>query len=207
VKNSATSDSENPQVEIVDDILPIGEVTLDPDNANRGTIRGKKLIKNSLKKYGAGRSILLDANNMVISGNKTVQAAKAQGYKNIKIIDVDGDTLIAVRRMDLDLKRDKKARELAIAENRTAQVDLEWDPEVLKSTDADITDFFDPIEMDNLTNEGRGRNVIEKISNLPPPKMIWVLLGIPFARFDLIQEALASIEAEAEISVQQSRDK
>ncbi len=207
MKNSATSDSENPQVEIVDDILPIGEVTLDPDNANRGTIRGKKLIKNSLKKYGAGRSILLDANNMVISGNKTVQAAKAQGYKNIKIIDVDGDTLIAVRRMDLDLKRDKKARELAIAENRTAQVDLEWDPEVLKSTDADITDFFDPIEMDNLTNEGRGRNVIEKISNLPPPKMIWVLLGIPFARFDLIQEALASIEAEAEISVQQSRDK
>lgn len=186
--------------------VSIEDVEPDPANANRGTPRGKKMIRSSLKKYGAGRSILLDANNRVISGNKTLAAAKAQGFKKVTVIDVDGDELIAVRRKDLNLERDKKARELAIAENRTAQVDLAWNEDVLESIDADLSEFFDKIELDDLLNEGKGTKVPERIDDQPPPKMLWVLLGIPFNRFDVVQTHLAALEAESEISVQQARN-
>jgi hypothetical protein len=165
------------------------------------------MLKRSLKKLGAGRSILLDSENRVISGNKTLEAAKSLGYKNVRVVDVDGDTLIAVRRKDLNLQTDKTARELAISDNRTGEVDLAWDPEVLKSTDVDLSELFDPIEVDNITNEGKGHKRTDKIDLQKPPKMLWILLGIPFDRFDLVQEPLALIEAESEITVQQSRDK
>lgn len=191
-----------PQIEIasLDEILP------DENNANRGTPRGRKMIRNSLKKFGAGRSILLDSDNTVISGNKTLSAAKAQGYKRVQIVDADGDTLIAVRRRDLSLKRDKKARELAIAENRTAEVDLAWDADVLAQANVDLSEMFEPIELDALLNEGKGIKRPERIEDQPPPALMWILLGIPFNRFDLVQKHVAALEDVAEISVQQARN-
>ena len=40
--------------------LKVSDVKLDEKNANRGTARGREFIEGSLKKYGLGRSILLD---------------------------------------------------------------------------------------------------------------------------------------------------
>lgn len=186
--------------------LSISEISFDKNNANKGTERGKKLIASSLKKYGAGRSILLDSNNTVISGNKVLEAAKAQGYKKVQVVDVDGDTLIAVRRKDLNLGTDKKARELGIAENRTAQVDLEWDSDVLKNIDAELTEMFEPIELDLMLNEGRNSRQPNTIELQPPPKMVWILIGVPFNRFNKVQKYLAALETQADISVQSARD-
>jgi hypothetical protein len=45
---------------------------------------------------------------------------------------------LQVRRGDLDLKKDKKARELAIADNRVGELDLEWNPEVLATLNVDL---------------------------------------------------------------------
>ena len=187
--------------------IPIGEIVPDSANPNRGNPRGRKLIKSSLKKYGAGRSILLDEENNVIAGNKVLEAAKAQGFKKVQVVDVDGDTLVAVRRRDLNLKRDKKARELAIADSRAAQIDVEWDPDVLRGTDADLTTMFEPIELDRLLNDGKNSRQPNTIDLQPPPKMIWMLLGIPFNRFDDVQQYVAGLEENADISVQTSRDK
>src|SRR6266436_5209121 len=79
-------------------IESLDDLKFDTQNANKGSARGKKMLKNSLRKYGAGRSILIDADNTVIAGNKTLEAARAQGYKKVQIVEADGDTLIAVRR-------------------------------------------------------------------------------------------------------------
>jgi len=181
-------------------------LTGDKENANRGTPRGRKMLKNSLKKLGAGRSILLDKNSTVIAGNKSFDEAKRQGYKKVIVVNTTGDELVAVRRTDLDLN-DKKAKELALSDNRVAEVDLAWDSEILKNTEVDLGEMFEPIELDNLINEGKGHKRIDKIDLQEPPKMIWILLGVPFDRFDQIQEPLAALEAESEISVQQARSK
>jgi hypothetical protein len=129
----------------------------DDRNANRGCKRGAALIKKSLKDYGAGRSILLDKNNRMIAGNKTLgQAANAKsGIKGVRIIETDGTELIAVKRMDLDLRKDAKAKGLAIADNRVGEISLEWDPEILKSLgeEIDLSGFWKDAELGGLLGE------------------------------------------------------
>lgn len=104
--------------------------TLTPDdhNANEGTERGQRVLEDSLRRYGAGRSILLDKNGKIIAGNKTHAEAGQMGMENVVVVETDGTELVAVKRMDLDLDKDPKARELAYADNRAGELGLAWNP-------------------------------------------------------------------------------
>jgi DNA modification methylase len=147
-------------------IVPITQLVLDEKNANLGTKRGRALLEQSLEKYGAGRSVVVDRHDRVIAGNKTVEAARTSGIKSIAVIETDGSSLVAVQRGDLDLKKDKKARELAIADNRVSEVDLEWNPEVLASLDVDFTQFWNENELSTLLKNFRSTEL-----SAPEPKI------------------------------------
>lgn len=134
--------SEVPKLERV----KIADVKLDEKNANRGTKRGREFIEGSLKKYGLGRSILLDKDGTVIAGNKTLEAFRAAGGKEIVVVGTQGDALIAVQREDLTIDS-KKGRSLAIADNRASEISLEWDPEILASLDLNLGELFDDRDM------------------------------------------------------------
>jgi DNA modification methylase len=146
--------------------MPIAQLVLDDKNANKGMKRGRELLEASLEKYGAGRSVVVDRHNRVIAGNKTVEAARAAGVASITVIETDGTSLVAVQRGDLDLKKDKKARELAVADNRVGELDLEWNPEVLASLDADLSQFWRENELNALLKGFRDINV-----DTPEPKL------------------------------------
>jgi hypothetical protein len=103
----------------------------DKRNANRGTDRGREALKESLDRLGAGRSIVVDKEGNVIAGNKTLEAAQSIGLTKTVEVETDGQTLVVVKRTDLDLDKDIKARELAFADNRIAELDLNWDMDVL----------------------------------------------------------------------------
>ena len=111
-------------------ISKLEDLTLDASNANKGTERGAIQLDESLTRYGAGRSVLVDRRGVVIAGNKTVQEAVNKGFP-ARVVHTDGKELIVVQRTDLDLDNDKggRARQLAYADNRVAEVDLEWDIE------------------------------------------------------------------------------
>ena len=147
-------------------VVPIAQVILDEKNANKGTKRGRDLLEESLGKYGAGRSVPVDRNNRVIAGNKTVEAARAAGMKSIAVIETDGSSLVAVRRGDLDLKKDNKARELAIADNRVGELDLAWNSEVLASFDIDLKQFWNENELNALLKGFRSNDI-----SAPEPKL------------------------------------
>lgn len=130
----------------------ISDLTPDPRNANKGTQRGRGMLDKSLRQYGAGRSILLDKHNRIIAGNKTTEAAADIGLNDVMIVESDGTKLIAVKRTDLDLD-DSAARELAYADNRVAQVDLDWDAtQMLQDATAgvDLDKFFMKDELDEM---------------------------------------------------------
>ena len=118
----------------------LADLTPDTHNANRGTARGRGLLERSLRQYGAGRSILADQHGNIIAGNKTLEAAADLGLP-IRVIETDGTELVVVQRRDLDLLTDKAARELAYADNRIAQLDLDWDTEALLADQADGLDL------------------------------------------------------------------
>lgn len=109
----------------------ISDLQPDPENANAGTERGAALLELSLRQHGAGRSVLLDAENRVIGGNKTTEGAAAIGLEDVIIVETDGTKLVAVKRTDLNLATDPEARMLAYYDNRTAEVGLAWLPEQL----------------------------------------------------------------------------
>lgn len=127
----------------------------DPTNANKGTERGQYMLENSLHKYGAGRSVLADKNGYLIAGNKTLEVAGQIGIDDVIEVETDGTKLVVVKRTDLDLlsEDDKRARELAYADNRAGEVSLEWDAEqVLADLNAgiDLSLFWFENELENL---------------------------------------------------------
>jgi DNA modification methylase len=127
--------------------VKIEDLKLDPGNANKNTKKGRAMLAKSIEEYGAGRSILIDRNNVVIAGNSTLTAAKAAGITEIEVIESDGTSLAAVQRGDLDLETDSKAKELAIADNRTSEVGLSWNPEILSKINADLKKFWGENEL------------------------------------------------------------
>ena len=102
------------------------DLIFDDKNFNKGTQYGKSLMEKSLSKFGAGRSILIDKNNRIIAGNKTTENFTELGLEKVTIIDTDRDTLIAVRRNDIDLDT-PEGREFALADNQTAKVNIDFD--------------------------------------------------------------------------------
>ncbi len=71
-------------------ISKIEHLSPDPHNANRGTVQGAGMVEDSLREYGAGRSILTDKNGVVIAGNKTMEQAKALGIP-VQAVHTTGD--------------------------------------------------------------------------------------------------------------------
>jgi DNA modification methylase len=119
-------------------IKTLADLTPDARNANRHTERGSGLLERSLRQYGAGRSILLDKHGRIIAGNATTEAAGSIGLEDVIVVQSDGTKLVAVQRTDLDLEKDKAARELAIIDNRAGELNLEFDAEALQSLAADF---------------------------------------------------------------------
>jgi len=129
--------------------VSIKELRSDPNNANKGTERGAEMIRKSFKDYGAGRSILLDKHGTVIAGNKSLEAYR-ESHEDVIVVQTHGDQLVAVQRMDLDLEEDTKAKALALADNRSSEVSLNWDIEVLKGLQAEgvpLEQFWEPSEL------------------------------------------------------------
>jgi hypothetical protein len=120
------------------DKATIKDLKFDTKNANKHTEKGMRLLEKSLSKLGAGRSILLDKDNNIIAGNGVIEVAGQIGLENIKIIETDGNEIIAVKRKDVSINS-KKGRELALADNQTAKVGIDFDFEVID----DLANEFD----------------------------------------------------------------
>jgi len=47
--------------------VPLAQLVLDEKNASKGTKRGRELLGQSLERYGAGRSVVVDCHTLPIS--------------------------------------------------------------------------------------------------------------------------------------------
>lgn len=98
----------------------------DDKNLNQHTEFGTSLLEKSVERFGLGRSILLDKNNRIIAGNGITETAGSKGLEDVIIVETTGDKLVAVKRTDIDLDS-REGRELALADNATANANLSWD--------------------------------------------------------------------------------
>ena len=157
----------------------IKDLKSDHKNARRRTDRSASLIAESLKRYGAARSIVIDEEGRILAGNGTVEGAKKAGINNVRIIEAEGDELIAVRRTGLS--EDEKVG-LALADNRSSDLS-EWDNEMLRqlSEEHDLTPWFEDDELLAEVLEPEEGNTDPDDVPEPPPESItkpgdlWIL--------------------------------
>ena len=138
----------------------INDLKADHKNARKRTDRSAQLIEESLKRYGAARSIVIDEDNRILAGNGTIEGAKAAGINNVRIIETDGDEIIAVKRIGLT---ENQKVGLALADNRSADLS-EWDQQMLHvlSEQHDISTFFSAEDMNAITGD--------PVDELQPPQ-------------------------------------
>ncbi len=127
----------------------ITEYQQDKQNANKGNTRGQKMIDSSFAESGAGRSVLVTADDVLIAGNHAIEGAMRAGITDVIEIETDGSQLVVVKRVDLQAG-DKKAKRLAIADNRVGQVNLEFSADQLMQDIDMLEGLFRQDEIDAL---------------------------------------------------------
>jgi len=139
-------------------IKAVKDLAPDKANANKGTQRGRGMVEYSLRRYGAGRSIVVDKSGNVIAGNKTLEAAEDIGLP-VRVVQTDGKELLVHQRLDLDLYADPAARQLAYADNRSAEVGIEWDAEQVAA------DLAAGVEVDLFFNSDELEDILEGLED------------------------------------------
>lgn len=161
----------------------ISDLRSDHKNARKRTDRSATLIEESLKRYGAARSVVIDEDNRILAGNGTVDAAKRAGISKVRVIETEGDEIIAVKRTGLT--EDQKIG-LALADNRTSDLS-EWDKEMLHqlSEEHDITPWFEAEDLAEIMGDvevipAEGLTDADDVPEVPEepvtkPGDLWVL--------------------------------
>lgn len=165
------------------EMVSINDLKQDHKNARKRTDRSAKLIAESLQRYGAARSIVIDEDNRILAGNGTIEGAKTAGIKNLRIIETDGNELIAVKRTGLS---EEEKVGLALADNRTSDLS-DWDAEMLQqlSKQHDITPWFEGEDLSEIIGEveqlpAEGNTDPDEIPETPEdpitkPGDLWIL--------------------------------
>ena len=144
---------------MVNKIIEANVEVLIPDNKNfnKHTEYGMHILEESIRKFGLGRSILIDKNNRIIAGNGVVETASQIDLDKVLVVETDGNTLVAVKRKDIDLDS-AKGRELALADNATGKANLAWDEDLISDISAQFN--FEPgdwgVEIETINPDDYG---------------------------------------------------
>lgn len=131
----------------IKDLLP------DPTNRRSHNPRNIGMVVDALQTVGAARSIVIDEGNVILAGNGVIEAAGEAGITRLRVVEADGQEIIAVRRKGLTAAQ---KRHLAIADNRGAEL-ATWNLEQLAAdlkNGEDLSAFFFDEELKTLLADG-----------------------------------------------------
>lgn len=107
--------------------VPVEKLTFDPSNARKHSDANLAAIAESLKQFGQRKPIVVNAENVIVAGNGTVEAARLLGLTDVYVV-----------RVPKDWSADQ-VKAFALADNRTAEL-AEWNPEVLSAQLLELDD-------------------------------------------------------------------
>ncbi len=139
------------------EVVNLEQFRPDENNANKGTERGLRILDDSLRELGAGRSILVDKHGVILAGNKTQERAVDIGLTDAIVVHTNGTQLVVVQRDDLDAT-EPAGRKMGLLDNRSSEVGLAWDPVVLagmlESDPQALKGLFEDWEVKQMLGEG-----------------------------------------------------
>ena len=105
------------------EIKTAADLIQDENNYRKHSDTNKARIKKSIDEAGLGRSVVIDADGVLVAGNG-VQSVIDKDTP-VRVVETDGTELVVVKRTDLHTG-DPRRKTLALADNATAD-DVEWD--------------------------------------------------------------------------------
>ena len=128
------------------------EIKFDTRNYRKHSEQNKKVIKKSLQELGAGRSVVIDADDTLIAGNGVYEQAQKLKMP-VRVVETDGSELVVVKRTDL-ATGDEKRKKLALADNVASDLS-EFDNELLQEdfTIEELVDWGLEFEQDVIRCE------------------------------------------------------
>ena len=116
------------------EIKTAADLKQDGNNYRKHSDTNKARIKKSIDEAGLGRSVVVDADGVLVAGNGVQQVIDPE--TPVRVVETDGTELVVVKRTDLHTG-DPRRKTLALADNSTAD-DVEWDFEAIaEDWDAD----------------------------------------------------------------------
>ena len=109
------------------EIKKAADLIQDSHNYRKHSDTNKARIKKSIDEAGLGRSVVIDADGVLVAGNG-VQSVIDKDTP-VRVVETDGTELVVVKRTDLHTG-DPRRKTLALADNATAD-DVEWDFEAI----------------------------------------------------------------------------
>ena len=105
------------------EIKTAADLIQDTNNYRKHSDTNKARIKKSIDEAGLGRSVVIDADGVLVAGNGVQQVIDKD--TPVRVVETDGTELVVVKRTDLHTG-DPRRKTLALADNATAD-DVEWD--------------------------------------------------------------------------------
>jgi len=181
-----------------DAALEITDLKQDLTNRRKHTPRGAKMLLESIEHVGAARSIVIDEDNEILAGNGVADAAAEAGITKVRVIETDGKTLIAVRRVGLS-PEDKRA--LAIYDNRTGELS-KWDADQLMDDrlhKLPLRPFFDEAELKKHMREQSAKEaVVKELDTSGVNDQFWIAIRGPLKAqaeaLDRLKKVMGEIE-------------
>jgi hypothetical protein len=128
-------------------------------NANRHNPRGMQALETSIASDGWIGAITVAADGETFDGSARVEKTAENGMLDeALVIDIDGTRPVVLRRTDIPTATDVRAVRLGLAANRVAQLNIEWEPDILAGIIAQNIELppglFFPHELANLAQPG-----------------------------------------------------
>ncbi len=124
-------------------------------NANKHTSRGLDLLDKSIRKNGWIGAMTAANDGEIFDGSARLETVEAAMPADPIVVETDGKRPIIIKRTDIKKASDPKAVRLALEANRIAEVDLNWDMDLIaeirerkKELTADLFDEKDFAEFE-----------------------------------------------------------
>lgn len=125
-------------------------------NLNRHKQRGMGTLETSMRRRGYVAPITATADGEVIDGSARLETSAIVFGDDVLVVHHDGTKPVIMVRDDIASADSPEAREISIAANRVAELNLDWDIEELLvdvQSGVDVAGLFDQSELDALMAE------------------------------------------------------
>ena len=150
-------------------------------NANRHTPRGLGMLDAAISEDGYVAPMTATADGEIIDGSARLERV-AERLRDVDplVIEHDGTRPIIAIRTDIPHANTPQAKRIALRANRIAQVDLDWDVDLLASLNAEVPDLTKGLWSDEelaALFDAQPAHDVDALEDIPGPTTPYVLAG------------------------------